>query len=333
MEKILLNPGPTNTNFFVKVAQWLGSDVCHRTEKFSQDFDSLKRQLLACYGDNNMEIAIMGGSGTIALESMISSLMDDGCLIINAGDYGKRAMEIAVRYSIKCQYVNSFSVEDLKANELVSRVYFVENETSTGEKYSIERMSKIYPNAKFLIDATSSFGASKYDDYHDRILGLSFCSNKCLQSTPGLGVVIWNKDINETHDRSYYGDVTKYGIGKIPFTVPVQSVYALLSALKSAKGKKEEFDSRRDKLISELKVMGIKCLSKNPSNSIIAFEHPSMSYEYLRMFLYERGIVIYSGVRGNTHSFRASTMSVKFDKSFKKIRRAFLDSCIHRYGC
>jgi len=332
MGKILLNPGPTNTGFFTKLSQWFGSDICHRTDKFSEDFDTLKRNLLKRYGNVDMDIAIMGGSGTVAMESMIASLMSDDCLVIDAGTYGSRAISIATRYLIKCQYIKSKNIEDLKANNRVQKVYFVENETSSGEKYSIERMAKIYPNAKFLIDATSSFGATDYTGYHDRILALSFCSNKCLQSTPGLGVVIWNKNICETHDRNYYGDITKYGIGKIPFTVPVQSVYALLSALKRNKNNKNVFNSRRDRLIKDMSQFGIQCLSKNPSNSIVAFEHPHMSYERLKMFLHERGIVVYSGIGRNENSFRVSTMSVKFDNCYKKIRRAFLDSCLHRYG-
>jgi len=332
MQKILLNPGPTNTSFWTKFSQWFGSDVCHRTDKFSKDFSTLQSLLLARYGDIDVNIAIMGGSGTLALESMISTLCPDNTLFINAGSYGKRALEIAARYSIKCSYLECRQLEDMKVNNNAKHVYFVENETSTGEHFSLAKMCDIYPNAKFFIDATSSFGASDYSGFHDRIAAISFCSNKCLQSTPGLGVVLWGKHC-ETRVGSYYGDLSRYGEGKLPFTIPVQSVYALISTLERGNNNKQLFDRRRGLIIREFQSIGIDCLNQNPSNSIIAFRHPYMNYNQLKDFLYDRGIVIYSGIANEKNSFRLSTMSTKFDKSFRKIRRAFNDSCVHRYGC
>ena len=40
-------------------------------------------------------------------------------------------------------------------------------------------------------------------DRIDKINALSFCSNKCLQSTPGLGIVIWRKNL-KTYNKNYY---------------------------------------------------------------------------------------------------------------------------------
>ena len=328
MGKLLLNPGPTNTSFWTKLKQWLGSDICHRTDQFAKDFRDLQDKLLDRFGDSERNIAIMGGSGTAALDGMIATLMPVGTLVINAGAYGKRASEIAAAYRIMHPVVQSEEVGDLKYDPTVKYVYYVENETSTGEHYSIASMSLLYPNAKFFIDATSSFGASTYEDYFDRIAAISFCSNKCLQSTPGLGVVIWDKSL-ETYTRSFYGDLTKYGKDKMPFTVPVQSVYALLEAMERNKDNRNIFNVRSGKLIFSMRKLGIRSISKHPSNSVIAFKHPSKTYEQLRDFLYQKGIVIYSGVPGVPNSFRLSTMSVKFDRKFKKIIGAFRDSRVH----
>ena len=114
----------------------------------------------------------------------------------------------------------------------------------------------------------------------------------------------------------------------MPFTVPVQSVGALNHAMKN-NNNKVLFDTRKEKIIKDLQKINIKCLSKNPCNSVIAFEHPTKSYQQLQNFLRDKGIVIYSGVEGVENSFRIATMSKKFDRKYKKILGAFHDSCIH----
>ena len=328
MSDILLNPGPTNTGFMTKLAQWFSSDKCHRTVDFSRNLNKLQKTLL-CRFDPTLdnEIAIMGGSGTTALEAMISSLVPPSVVVINAGAYGQRAEDMCQTYKIKHTVVHSKTIDDLQSDHTAGLVCFVENETSTGEKYEIERMCQIYPNAKFFIDATSAFGASDYSSVSKRIAAISFCSNKCLQSTPGLGMVIWNKDLY-IYKRSFYGNLGIYGAGKMPFTVPVQSVGALNQAMKE-NNNKETFDNRMKRIIEDLQKMNIKCLSKNPSNSVIAFQHPTKTCEQLQDFLQKRGIIIYSGIAGVENSFRVATMSKKFDRKYKKILGAFRDSCIH----
>ena len=210
MTKILLNPGPTNTADDTKVAQTVGSDVCHRTENFKKLFSKTKRRLLEIYGDiSSSEIAIMGGSGTTALESMITSLVPPKTTVIVAGIYGKRAVEIMKTFNIEHEIILCKSVDELYGSSKVKSLYFVENETTSGEHFPISKMIELYPNAKFFIDATSSFGSSSYHAYLQHINALCFCSNKCLQSVPGLGIVLWNKILN-LYSRTFYGDLSKY---------------------------------------------------------------------------------------------------------------------------
>lgn len=326
MSDILLNPGPTNTRFVTKIKQWLGSDICHREDTFKTILRSLQEKLLSAVKFSSAgRIAILCGSGTAAMEAMISSLAPNDTLVVNAGKYGQRAMEIFKTYNIQCAQVNSRIVDDLVENRDVKYVYYVENETSTGEHYSLEKMCKIYPEAKFIIDATSAFGASDYKKLGHRIAALSFCSNKCLQSTPGLGIVLWNKEM-QIFDRSYYGNLSKYQLGHLPFTLPTQSVYALEYTVDQSLENEKIFNLRREKLISAMSSIGIECINSNPANSIIAFKHPRMGYKKLHDFLLSRKIVIYSGVDGVDRSFRVATMSVDFDIKFKKIVKAFKDT-------
>ena len=170
MTQILLNPGPTNTADNTKVAQSLGSDVCHRTEDFRNLLTKTKHRLLEVYGDiSNSEIALMGGSGTTALESMITSLVPPKTNVIVAGAYGERAAEIMRIFNIEHKIIQCKSVDELPGSSKVKSLYFVENETTTGESFPISRIINLYPKAKLFIDATSSFGSSNYLAYTKRI--------------------------------------------------------------------------------------------------------------------------------------------------------------------
>ena len=326
--KFLLNPGPTNTRFRTKYAQWKGSDVCHRTPEFYEILDETKNLLLNRFdSSSNFKIALMSGSGTTAMEAMISSLISKKITIINAGIYGQRAIDMLKIYDIKYNEIKCKNIDELKPNKKYRNVYFVENETTTGEKFDVGKMSKLYPKAKFYIDATSSFGSSDYRDVMNQISALSFCSNKCLQSTPGVGMVIWDSKL-KIKSKSYYCDLKRYIGDDIPFTLPVQSVYALNKTLKISTNNQDTFRNRRDMLIGDLGKIGIECINIYPSNSIIGFKHPTMDYETLKDYLYEKGIVIYAGIKGVKNSFRLSTMSVLFEKKYKVLIKRLHDSCL-----
>lgn len=326
--KLLLNPGPTNTSLMTKIKQFLGTDVCHREQSFKETLSDLKRLILNV-GNVEGNVSILAGSGTTALEAMITSLCPPGTLVIDAGKYGSRAVKIFNTYNINCKVLKSKTSEDLSVSKDIKWVYFVENETSTGENYSLDVMVEKFPNAKFFIDSTSAFGASDYKQFNKKIAALSFCSNKCMQSTPGLGIVVW-KDYLELQQRTFFTSLHRYKGDNLPFTLPTQSVAALFYAAKklSDKNNKVLFNIRRAKIIKALSHEGIECVNKNPANSIIAFIHPKLNYLELHDFLLARGIVIYSGVPGIKNSFRVSTMSVKFDNKFSKIKGAFHDSCL-----
>jgi len=338
MTKILLNPGPTNTRFFTKIAQWKGTDVCHRTNDFLAVLRDTKRLLLRRFSIDahraDWNVSILAGSGTTALEAMISSLISGKqSRVINAGAYGQRAVEIMNTYKIKHSEIGSASICDIEDSDFAGNLYFVENETSTGERYSVQEVCKKYPNARLYVDATAAFGASNYDTVLDNIGAISFCANKCLQSPPGLGLVIW-KRAHKSFSRTHSLDLSRYIDGALPFTLPTQSVYALRETLSTNERDwlfrpaetEKAFNRRRKQLLVEMEKLGIRAISKTPANSIIAFTHPSMNYEELRGFLRTRGIIIYSGIPGIEGSFRISTMSTLFDKKFKKIINTFRKS-------
>ena len=330
MGKVLLNPGPTNTSEEVKESQYRWSDVCHRTDEFVDLLVRTKEKILKRFSPaasfDDWNVSIIAGSGTTAMEAVVSTLLSDVGIIV-AGKYGTRIKEMCETYQVKHQVSYCKYASDLDKDEQLEKIYFVENETTTGEKFDPLKIASLYPNARIYIDATSSFGASEYDKILDRIDAISFCSNKCLQSTPGLGIVIWRKNL-QVYGRSYFTNLDKYRVNdQLPFTLPTQSVGALDTAL-NTENKLELFNQRRDRLIKDFESIGIVCVNRNPSNSIVGFIHPNRSYTSLKKYLEARGIVIYSGIPEMEKSFRVSTMSTKFDQEYKSILGAFYDSCL-----
>ena len=98
---ILLNPGPATTTDTVKYAQVV-ADICPRETDFGQIMEIVSKELTNFVGDNEEYTTILfGGSGTAAVEAMISSVVDDEILlVINNGAYGKRVCEMAEVYEL-----------------------------------------------------------------------------------------------------------------------------------------------------------------------------------------------------------------------------------------
>ena len=109
---------------------------------------------------------------------------------------------------------------------------------------------------------------------------------------------------------------------EMPFTMPVQSISALRYTLYNTFGNEKTFNSRRNRIISDVSKFGIVCLNKHPCNAIIGFRHPTKTYEQLKKCLLKKDIVIYSGIDGIENSFRISTISVDFDRKYSKLLRA-----------
>ncbi len=103
MKTILLNPGPVTLSTRVRQAL-LRDDLCHREEEFSHLQNGIREKLLSVYSLSNTQwtTAVMTGSGTAAVEAMITSLVPQRgkLLIIENGVYGARITRIAHSYTI-----------------------------------------------------------------------------------------------------------------------------------------------------------------------------------------------------------------------------------------
>lgn len=334
---ILLNPGPVNLSDRVRQAL-LHPDLCHREKEFSQLQEDIRERLLKVYNlDPQIWTAVLlTGSGTAAVEAMISSLIPENgkLLVIENGVYGERISRMAQIHDIKAialhhSWVEAIDLDALRQyldqNRDLTHVAIIHHETTTGRLNSIAQIATICQEyqLKILVDTVSSFGAETIDFEGWQITACAATANKCLHGVPGTSFVILRSEaLVSGYQRSLYLDLNTYHQqqekGATPFTQSVQTFYALAEALQELEdegGQQSRYQLYCDRINlvrSGLKNIGIKPLLPDNCSSVVlnAFYLPeNLIYDTFHDHLKTNGYIIYSGQGDLAPSiFRISTM-------------------------
>lgn len=338
--KILLNPGPATTTDTVKYAQ-IVPDICPREDDFGEELKFISSELTSIVANTEQYSTILfSGSGTAAVEAILSSVMTSGLVvIINNGAYGQRMCEIAEAYQLDWIEYKSPINQPLKIDLLqkffdelprkVSYLAVVHNETSTGLLNDIESIGFVCKDnhIEMMVDAMSSFAAIPIYMQPMNISYLAASSNKNLQGMAGISFVIASNDKLKQNSlkkpTNYYLNLySQYKhfleTGQMRFTPPVQTLYALKQAIIELK---EEGVEERYKRYSELWEMLIKGLTdlnltfllpiKYHSKLITSIIEPTIkNYNFKKMhdYFYANGITIYPGKIGQVHTFRIANI-------------------------
>ncbi|RDW20734.1 2-aminoethylphosphonate aminotransferase [Oceanobacillus chungangensis] len=338
--KILLNPGPATTTDTVKYAQ-IVEDICPREEAFSDVMEFVADALTAFVANlEDYTTVLFSGSGTAAVESILSSVIrDDALLIINNGAYGERMCKIASAYGLKFynfispadQAINLRLLETFIQNSKlkISHIAVVHCETSTGLLNDIESLGQLCEkhHLSLIVDAMSAFAAIPIDMKEMNISYLAASSNKNLQGMAGVSFVVANKEqvesLKNARRRNVYLNLyNQYAHFKatkqMQFTPPVQTLYALKQAIIETKwetieGRYERYSKSWETLIEGITRLGMKHLvdRKNHSKiitSIIEPSHPNYNFYEMHDFFYERGITIYPGKVDKQKTFRVANI-------------------------
>lgn len=352
MKTILLNPGPVTLSERVREAL-LGPDLCHREPEFATLQGTIRQRLLEVYGlsPGQWAAVLLTGSGTAAVEAMISSLVPrDGMLLVaENGVYGERMRAMAERHGIR-QVVASSDWQGaidlagvraaLAANPAVTHVAAVHHETTTGRLNDLAELAAVCRefDVRLLIDAVSSFGAEFIDFDSWPVDACAATANKCLHGVPGTSFVVTRRDALAAADarRTLYLDLAAYLAnqdgGGTPFTQSVQTFYALEAALgeffdEGGWTARQALYRKRQALVREtLAGLGVEPLLAPGESSCVlqAFRLPAgVGYAGLHDGLKERGFVIYAG-QGKLAAgiFRISTMGALSDADMARLQRA-----------
>ncbi|SEB53187.1 2-aminoethylphosphonate aminotransferase [Paenibacillus sp. GP183] len=345
---ILLNPGPATTTDSVKYSQVV-PDMCPRESEFGCLLEYVSTELTRLAGDPSLYTTILfGGSGTAAVESILSSVLDhEALLIINNGAYGKRMCEIGAAYGLNYMEFQSpaDNVIDLDALESYiqtsekrfSHLAIVHHETTTGLLNDIKAVGDLCGRYRIdmIVDAMSSYAAIPIQMKEMNIRYLASSSNKNIQGMAGVSFVIAetsNLDrLKYLKPKNYYlnlYDQYKYFSEhrQMRFTPPVQTLYALKQAIdeliqETVLKRYERYTQSWNTLINGITRLGLthmipeSCHSKIVT-SIIEPDREGYDFQTMHDYFYKNSIIIYPGKLDGRRTFRISTMG---DITYKDI--------------
>ncbi|MEH2065813.1 MAG: 2-aminoethylphosphonate--pyruvate transaminase [Nostoc sp.] len=336
---ILLNPGPVTITDRVRRAL-LREDLCHREPEFAEITKDITQGLANVYPEAAQEyVAVMlTGSGTCAVEAMLSSLVpDDGkALVVCNGVYGDRMATMVTRHRKALEVVTSQWHEPMNLAEVekrlqqdssITHVIAVHHETTTGRLNDVAKLGQICQsrNVALLLDCVSSFGAEAIEFAAWNLEACAATANKCLHGVPGLSFVLVKRsvfDSRPTAAGSLYLDLYPYYKEQVqgysPFTQAVHIAYALQEALKELAqtggwtARHYHYSTRQGQIRQSLQELGIKTLLHEQDYSCVltSFQLPlGYSYEQIHDTLKDAGFIIYAGQGGLKNAiFRIANM-------------------------
>lgn len=344
---VLLNPGPVNVTEGVR-RSLLGPDLCHREPEFSSLFRDVRSKLLGVFGiAKTHDAALFTGSGTSAVESMLSSY-GGKVLVLSNGVYGERMASILRAHDrphrvLSAPLASFPSLADvetiLKSDRSITAVALVHHETSTGmlnPLAAVGRLAKKYGKA-VIVDGVSSLGAETVD-----FSLVDFCagsSGKCLHAFPGVSFVLVSKKEAaklSTAKNSIYLDLrTALESAKTfepPFTPAVQIYYSFNQALdelrRQSLKKRIGAYARKMAIFEEgLAKLGVRFLveKKYRSHVLLSAKLPAgISYEKLHDGLKKKGFVIYAGQSALKKTiFRVSCLGEVAEADIRRFLKEF----------
>jgi len=355
MKTILLNPGPVTLSPRVRQALQR-EDLCHREPEFVVLQNGIREKLLRLYDLDGAQwaAALMTGSGTAAVESMISTLVptDGTVLIIENGVYGERMRRIADRYGIRNVQVTSAWHAPIDYHKVgaalgsdpsITHVAVVHHETTTGRLNDLAPLAAIFRErcVAMLLDAVSSFGAEAIDFDNWPLVACAATANKCLHAVPGTCfVVVARGSLGSAHPRNLYLDLDAYistqDHGGTPFTQSIQTFYALDEALDELADhggiatRRAIYQHRMQQIRHVLVELGITPLLGDDESSCVlhAYKLPQhKDYTSLHDQLKSAGFIIYAGQGSYAEQiFRISMMGEISDADVQRLSTALTDA-------
>jgi 2-aminoethylphosphonate aminotransferase len=350
---ILLTPGPATTTDSVKWAQVV-PDICPRETEFGHLLEYISIELTRFVADPDQYTTVLfGGSGTAAVESMLSSVVqEEMVLIINNGAYGRRMCEIAEAYGLRyLEYTSApddaidlIALEEViqGSNQRISHLAVVHHETTTGLLNDIKAIGELCKRYRIdlIVDAMSSFAAVPVQMKEMNISYLASSSNKNLQGMAGVAFVIAEKSkleqLRHSRPRNYYLNLyAQYRYFSVTrqmrFTPPVQTLYALKQAIEELKqegieGRYERYKESWKALIAGITRLGLTFIVPEAHHSkiitaIVEPDCPGYDFQSMHDYFYRHDMMIYPGKLDGLNTFRIANMGAITCKDME----AFID--------
>jgi 2-aminoethylphosphonate-pyruvate transaminase len=351
IDPILFTPGPLTTSATVKAA--MQRDLGSRDTEFIDLVTRIRTGLLEIAGvsqEDGYEAILMQGSGTFALEAVLSSVIPpDGRLLVLAnGAYGERMLQIAERLKIAAviqrwpedQSPEPETVRKLLAEAPPTHVAIVHLETTTGILNPLEEIASLVQKrgCRFIVDAMSSFGGVPIDFSALQPDYLVSSANKCLESVPGFSYVLARREALEStagYARSVSLDLLAQWRGferngQFRFTPPTHALLAFSQALKEldreggVAARARRYRANRNALLAGMRRLGFReyLAAERQSDIITSFRYPDdPAFDFPEFYrrLADQGMVIYPGKVSHADCFRIGTIGQIFPEQVEAL--------------
>ena len=335
----LLTPGPLTVSPEVK-SEML-RDRSPNAEPHRALTAEIRRYLLEiCNGTDTHVCVPIQGSATYGIEAGLQTLIppDGKLLIVQNGFYGLRLRELAEGLRLPVAVLElpmlplptRADVERaLAADPAVTHVLLCHAETGTGVLNPVEEVAAAAraQGRRLLVDAVASFGAFPLDVAALDAEAVFVSPNKCLESVPGVAMVIARRTALEAsagRSASVVLDLHAQWrffeeVGWWRWTPPTHVVAALAKACErhrregGAAGRLERYRRSWRRLVDGLRARGFRTLLPDEAAApIIATFHdpddPDYTFQALYDALERRGIVIFPGRLTAAGTFRIGVM-------------------------
>jgi 2-aminoethylphosphonate-pyruvate transaminase len=350
--KLLFTPGPLTTSESVKTAML--RDAGSRDREFIAVVREIRHRLLAIGGaapGGDYECVLMQGSGTFAIESVISSAIPAGgrLLVLVNGAYGRRIAQMARVHGIAIEILEEAENRQISPDRVTERlaavpgtthVAVVHCETTTGILNPIEEIGAAVgkAGAAYIVDAMSSFGAIPIDLAAAHADFLISSANKCIEGVPGFGFILARRAplmAAKGHARTLSLDLYAQwagleGDGQFRFTPPTHALLAFHQALLELEleggvaGRAARYRRNHDVLVKGMADMGFApyLAAQDQSYIITTYRypaHPEFSFEAFYAQLSELGFLIYPGKLSQEPCFRIGTIGRLDEKDIERL--------------
>ena len=334
-DKPLFTPGPLTTSASVKEAML--RDLGSRDGEFIGVVRNIRERLLELAGVSQAEgweAVLMQGSGTFAIESVISSITppEGKWLVIINGAYGERILKIIERHGFAAEAIGCSENElpDVAAIEAAlekgdfTHVAVVHCETISGIMNPIAEIGAVARAAGciYFVDSMSAFGGVEFDIAASEIDFLVSSANKCVQGVPGFGFALCRRaalEATERFSRTLSLNLLAQwrgleGNGQFRFTPPTHTLLAFAQALDEleAEGgipaRAARYRKNHEACIKGMRAMDfIEYVPTELQGHIItSFLYPTADFDFDDFYnrLNDKGFVIYPGKVTKADCFR-----------------------------
>ena len=321
--QILFNPGPVNLDPRIKDGLF-NVELCHRQPEFAELYERVRSRLYEVAGlsPDTHHLSLLHGSGTLAVDAALTSLVRGRVLVIVNGLYCERFARTLAAFpdADVAEFRPGLGVppelDEVEAELRKSPadwVALVHHETTTGLLNPLAEVTEAVraTGARVFVDAVSSFGAHPVGDADV----ICFNSNKCLESLPGIAGVFWRRDLTVQPNVPVL-DLSAY-VDDLPSTPNVQAFLGLDIALDLLLA--EDRPARYSRLARKVWDVGgrdfeLLLPEAHRSNVLTSFRLDGRDPDAFNELALRHGYVIYHGQKQlRDEIFRVANMGAAMD--------------------